>query len=32
MEHLIKMANDLYSKWLMIFNQMEHLIKMINDF
>jgi hypothetical protein len=30
MEHLIKMVNDLKSKWSMIFSQMEHLVKMAN--
>jgi hypothetical protein len=30
-EHLIKMTNDLYSKWLVLFNQAKHLIKMAND-
>jgi hypothetical protein len=32
MEHLIKMANDFETKWLMIFSQVEHLAKMTNDF
>jgi hypothetical protein len=30
-EHLVKMANDPYSKWPMVFSQVEHLIKMAND-
>jgi hypothetical protein len=30
-EHLIKMASDLYSKWPMVFNQVKDLIKMVID-
>jgi hypothetical protein len=30
-EHLVKMANDLKTKWPMVFNQVKHLVKMAND-
>jgi hypothetical protein len=30
-EHLIKMSNDIKSKWPMVFKQIEHLVKMAND-
>jgi hypothetical protein len=32
MEHLIKMANDLETKWPTVFSQVEHLIKVTNAF
>jgi hypothetical protein len=31
-EHLIKMANDVLSKWNGFFCQVWHLVKMANDF